>query len=1207
MKLKKMEITGFKSFSDKVSIEFPLGVSGIVGPNGCGKSNIVDALRWAMGEQSVKQLRGKAMEDVIFAGTDGRQPLNMAEVSLLLENDNGSAPEEYKDFSEIMITRRLYRSGESGYLINKQPSRLKDITNLFLGSGMGAKSYAVIQQGNIGAITEAGPEERRFFIEEAAGITRYRQRKTEALRKVDATNQNLLRVKDIIAEVERQMNSLKRQARKAERYKNYRERIRKLDIRLSLHYYEEHTRQIEESGTLLKNLRDADIQHISQIKQLDAAVEDIKLRRWQKNQEISEQKSRKFNMRRDIDRMENDLGHLRKDVERLAGEAVELRSAHKELEEKNENMVSEVAEAEEQNLVLKRKIEEAIVNISRERQDSEKIRTELSALNQKLEDAKNSLMELVAQEAKYRNIRENAANNRDSLKRRLKRIDEEEVITGRKVKECEGRGSQAEEELELCRQEIGELEKDIEGIREQLTEKTTALASQVKLVQSLELERGKAKSKYSALKKMEDNFEWYKGGVRAIMKMGDDSSPDASPSGFSRQSVMGLTADIIEPEPAFETAVEAVLGDSLQYILVKDREAGIDAIHYLQEQAAGRGGFIPMSSLKPLGENGNSEFEIRNTARLLDHVTVKEGFEHIAEVLLGHVMFAENMESAMNLYDNNGGYRTFVTGDGDVISFQGMMIGGSRDNLSGILSKKQELKELQEQVSSLEEKLESAHKEQKSLESEVRTIESDLQKAIEQKNKLAQDEMDAEKLLYKITEELKHARRHLEVVRSEQEQLMDEESGIDDEIDKYAKVLAQVESEIRAAQTSVAETSEKITAVSSDLRIADQQIVDLKLQQTSFNAQLENSTNSLRRLRQFREDGIIRLEQLSKDILLKERKRDDSKTKIGSHEEKLSRMYEDIKTLEDTLETNEADFQAIDEILKQNDNSISDIKNRREEALQNIRVIELEQSQQQIRRENIANQLEERYHSPFSEIQTEADASRDEGDASTPPEEMEADLARFRKKIAGIGDVNLGAIEEYEQHKERFNFLNAQQEDLLKAIDDLHKVIRKINRITQERFLETFRQVNEKLNEVFPRLFDGGTAKLVLTDPSKPLETGVEFMVHPPGKKLTRLSLLSGGEKALSAIAFIFSIFLIKPASFCIMDEIDAPLDEANVFRFNELLKIIGEKSQIIMITHKKKSMEFADTLFGVTMEKKGISKIVSVNFGKTAGEQSGG
>jgi len=1177
MKLRRMEITGFKSFSDKASIEFPAGVSAIVGPNGCGKSNIVDALKWAMGEQSVRQLRGKSMEDVIFAGTEGKPPLNLAEVSLVLSNENGDAPEELKDYAEIMVTRRLFRSGESAYLINKQPCRLKDITNIFLGSGMGAKSYAVIQQGNIGAITDAGPEERRFYIEEAAGITRYKQRKTEALRKIEATDQNLLRVTDIISEVERQMNSLNRQAKKAEQYKDYQERIRKADVLLALHYYDDYSRQIEAAAKQIMELKDADIRHLSKIRELDASVEDIKLKRWQKNEEISAQKADKFRMQRDIDKMENDIGHLRKDSERLVTEIGEFQAAYKELDEKNKTILSEVAEIEQQYLHFKEKIEATKTEIEKETLDSQVIRDKLAALNRELEAAKTNLANLTAQEAQYRNIHQNSSNNKESLKRRLKRIDEEEFLANQKAAEFQNAENKAKEELKICKEEVEDLNVKIRALQENLKEKSQSLGSQIKQVQILETDRSKTRSRYSALKKMEDSFEWYKGGVKAIMTRNDSS-------------VLGLMADIIEPQPGFESAVEAVLGEALQYILVKNQDAAAEAIAFLQAETAGRSGFIPLSSLKSLGNP--SKTKVRP---LLDYVTVKPGFESVSEAILGNVAVAENMEKAIALYNADSDFRTVVTQSGDMISHQGVMVGGSQENLSGILAKKQELKELERLVASLDQQVEDGRKAQKALEVQVRSLEADLQTQFEEKSRAVQDETDAERAVYKVTEELKHARRHLEVVHSEQEQLLDEENGIEEELEKYNKILAEVQGELKAAQDKVTGITENIQAVSAETEAFNQRVVDLRLRLTTFNAQSENSSNTLRRLKQFQEDGLTRLDQLSKDILLKEQKRAAGEQKTAEYAQQLAQLYEAIKTLDNILQENETDYQSIDAVLKESDTSVSDIKTQREKILENIRVLELELSQKEIRRENIASQFAERQNKSLEEFRHEWEKESQEISA----EKTEAELAEYRKKIAAIGDVNLGAIEEYRELKERFDFLGAQKDDLVKAIEELHKVIKKINKISQERFLETFNLVNEKLKEVFPRLFDGGSASLVLTDPNDPLETGVEFMVHPPGKKLTRLSLLSGGEKALSAIAFVFSIFLIKPASFCIMDEIDAPLDEANVFRFNELLKIIGEKSQIIMITHKKRSMEFADTLFGVTMEKKGVSKIVSVNFEK--------
>jgi chromosome segregation protein len=1205
MKLKKLEITGFKSFFEKATIQFPPGISAVVGPNGCGKSNVVDAIRWVMGEQSLKQLRGKSKEDIIFSGTNGKPPLNMAEVSLTLANDNGTAPEELKDFTEINLTRRLYRSGETAYYLNRQPCRLKDIHNVFLGSGLGAKSYAVIQQGNIGAITEATPEERRYFIEEAAGTTRYKNRKTEALRKVEITHQNLLRVNDILAEIKRQMSSLQRQARKAEIYNSYQIRIKALDVHLGIQYYDDYTEQIENAETLIKKLKDADIGHSSELKKLDAAIEEIKLKRWQKNQEIAGQKSKKYDTQREIDRAENDLAHLREEIDRLDRESGELEAARKDLILKNEKMVSEISQAEQENLRLKAEIDEVRQNLQQRRQSGEAIGEKLTGLNRELEAGKAHLMDLTTQEVRYKNIYQNAANNKESLQRRLKRADEEEMLGQNQIKETQIRESAASGQLGSVKQQIEDQNETIRITRNHLEEKSAALARQVKLAQTLELERNTVKSQYNTLKKMEDNFEWYRDGVKAIMRArsprGDDQGSTLPPiNPEAAANVLDLMAGIIESDPAYETAIEAVLGESLQYIIVNDQATGLQAIEYLQTHSAGRSGFIPLSAVKPISTDGNSAPD--SQARLLNHVTVKAGFENVAQALLGDVILTETIQQALDLFSQNGRVRRIVTKNGDVISQQGILIGGSQDKLSGILAKKHEIRDLKRRESELTQQLEHARSEQHQLEAEAQTLESTMQKQIEHKNRLAEDAVEAEKALYKAGEDLKNARRHLEIVQLEQEQLLGEASDIDDEMTKYNAAITRISDEINSAQRAVALTSQQISDVSSQMEQFNQTVVELKMQLTALSAKLENSNNSLKRLKEFHEDALTRLEQLSREINQKRQKEQTSKLNITGNEEKLAHMYEAIKHLDESIDLNEVDYQQIDARLKDSDSKISDIKSKREKTLEKFRTLELEMSQLQLKRDNTANRLEERYQSEFAVLKSEL--SQDEAAnqilAGMTLEEMEIDLKNSREKIAKIVDVNLGAIKEYEQLRDRFDFLGAQRDDLLKAIEDLHKVIRKINRITQQKFMETFNAINEKLMEVFPRLFDGGEARLVLVEPDKPLESGVELMIHPPGKKLTRLSLLSGGEKALSAIAFIFSIFLIKPASFCLLDEIDAPLDDANVFRFNNLLQLIGENSQIIVITHNKRTMEFADMLFGITMEQKGISKVVSVNFART-------
>ncbi len=1201
MKLKKLEITGFKSFYDKANIEFPHGISAVVGPNGCGKSNIIDAIRWVMGEQSVKQLRGKAMEDVIFSGTNGKPPLNMAEVSLTLANDNGNAPEELKDFTEINLTRRLYRSGESAYFLNRRPCRLKDIHNVFLGSGVGTKSYAVIQQGNIGAITDASPEERRYFIEEAAGVTRYKTRKIEALRKIEKTNHNLLRVADITAEIKRQMASLKRQARKAELYNTYQQRIRKLDIQLGQYHYGDYARRIADTDGLLQALKDADIGHTSELKQLDAAVEEIKLQRHEKNQAIAEQKQQKFESQRRADRMESDLSHLRSEAERLRGEVAELENARGNIESKHRDMLDEIAQGENEARQISEQVVSMRERLDRHRAQAGEITSQVTALGEALERSKTDLRDLVSQEAQYKNIYQHAASNKDNLARRMKRADEEDAVTRRKITAAESRAGEIQAEMNRVRERLRELEARIDGTRGRLQTTTKTLAEQVKRVQTIEVERHTTRSKIATLRKMEETFEWYRDGVKAVMmnsRGGAEARTDAAPAAL--KGIISLMADIIEPAPSYETAVEAVLGDALQYILVKDQAAGMAAIDYLQASGAGRSGFIPVASFK--ADRTEAEQDAAAEDLLINHVQVRDGFQPIAAGLIGHVVFMETLEEAVRRFNQNGRSLTIVTRGGDVVSNQGMLIGGSREKLSGILAKKQELKELQAHEQTLEKAQTTATDEQQRLESEARKLETELQQLLEKKADAKDAETEAEKQLYALSAELKSTRHHLEIIQLEQEQLLGEASDIDAEMTQYHQALADVSTRIGVAHEAVASASSQLDRAAARQEAFNQQVVDLKLDLTALSAKLENSNDSLRRLKEFQADGIKRLEELAREILQKKQKRAATETRSAEVEQSLRGLYREIETLTEALEQQETEYRTIDARLQESDEHIAAIRSKREETLEKLRLLELEQSQRKIKQENIAAHLEDRYHTAFRELVAANGLAPEElaGLEKDRVAEMEEDLAGLKTRIARITDVNLGAIKEYEQLKDRHDFLETQRIDLEKAVEDLHKVIRKINRITQGLFMETFAQINDKLNEVFPRLFNGGTAKLVLTEPEKPLETGVELMIHPPGKKLTRLSLLSGGEKALSAIAFLFAIFLIKPASFCLLDEIDAPLDDANVFRFNDLLRIIGENSQIIMITHNKRSMEFADTLFGITMEQKGVSKVVSVNLERT-------
>ncbi len=1196
MRLKRLEIIGFKSFPDKCTIDFPPGIAAIVGPNGCGKSNIIDAIKWVMGEQSIKQLRGKSMGDVIFSGTEKRLQLNMAEVSLTLSNDTPESVEVgLSQLTEIMITRRLFRSGESAYLINKQPCRLKDIHNVFLGSGMGARSCAIVQQGNIGAITDAAPEERRTFIEEAAGVTRYKSRKNEAISKVNSTNQNLLRLSDIIDEIKKQMNSLRRQARRALRYKDFRDGLKNSDILVSVYYHELYTSQITSTQNLLTELKEKDASHVSELQKLNAALEKIKSDRFSKNQIISRKKSEKSDAERTIDKLKNDLKYLRNEENRLFAEITGLDAAIINLEAKNQKMNDEIAEESVKRKNMGVQIEENKIALVEKISETQEIRSRLSELQMTLEEQKKQLMRLMAQKAKFQNVFQNAESNKENLRQRIKRIQKDEVDLSEKIFKLKKEVADAKENLQDINDASESVKRRIAEKKDRLDDQSTQLGKQIKTINILLNDRNKTKSEYMALKKMDDNFEWYKDGVKAVMSQNDI---DKDSSSSNNNGIIGITADGLEPEPGFEIALEAALGEALQYIVIKDQKTGIASINYLKESNTGRSGFIPLSTqTKNSNETSHPDQDL---PLLINHVTVKTGFEETFSELLQGIAVVEDFDAALKICTPAYGYHKVVTKKGDIISSNGIMVGGSQDKLSGIYKKKLQLKELKEQIFEMDATLEAGQRSQKDLESVVKHLEMDIQKLTVQKNNFEKEILDAEKHHFQASESLKYTLSHYEIITLEKEKLLGEKTDIEDEIAAHDAALSEITKNEESAELEIKKITDRISSLSEQINAFNQTEMDLKLSLTRLNAELENTNKTLTRLKEFQTEGLKQTEQIKKDIIIKTQKCRQATSEIAEAGEKLSDTLKRLNSINIELQGCDADYQRTITEINKTDSTINQTKSIIEEIQGKVHQLELELSGFNINRENVVNRFLERYSQSFSQSLTEFKETVQSENFSI--EKTEAALSSFRKKIDLIGDVNLGAIEAYEEQKIRYEFLIQQRDDLVEAIEDLQRVIKKINRITQKLFMEMFHNINEHFKAMFPKLFAGGSAWLELTQPNSPLETGVELMIHPPGKKVTRLSLLSGGEKALSAIAFIFSIFLVNPASYCLLDEIDAPLDEANTNRFNELLKIIGEKSQIIMISHNKRSMEFSDMLFGVTMGESGVSKLVTVDIEKLSG-----
>ena len=1190
MRLKRLEISGFKSFPDKSVIDFPPGISAVVGPNGCGKSNIIDAIKWVMGEQSIKQLRGKSMGDVIFSGTDKRPALNMAEVSLTLANDTPDTVDEtVSQLSEIMITRRLFRSGESAYFINKQPCRLKDILNVFLGSGMGARSCAIVQQGNIGAITDAAPEDRRTFIEEAAGVTRYKSRKIEAVAKVNATNQNLQRLEDIVEEIKKQMNSLRRQARKALAYREFREGVKQSDLLVSAYYYERYSAQIREAEELLADLKQKDSSHLYALQELNLALEQIKSDRSAKDRIIAQKKSEKTDTEKSIDQLKNDLKHLQNEEKRLDAEIIGLDAAIQNLETKNRQLNDEIAEETEKRGGLAADIENAKISLGENTAASGETRSQLVALQGLQEDLKKQLMGYMTQKAKYQNIFKNAQSTKENLRQRLHRLQKDADELSMKIEGLQKTAFEASDTVAALNETLESVRRRISEKKETLEEQSALLGQQVKAVQLLSNDRNRVKSEFAALKKMNDNFEWYKEGVKAIMTRTPAVVQDLTKN--EGGGIQGITADMIEPEPGFELALEAALGESLQYILIRDQETGIASINYLRDTNSGRGGFIPVSTA---GQGVEAAAGRIDANLLVHHVKAKPGFELTCADLLQSIAVAEDFDAALKMCAMPHPYQKVVTRHGDIIAANGTMVGGSAEKLSGIFEKKRALKQLDSDLCRLDEALDSGRKTQIALESAVKGIETDLQKLTVQKNTVEKEIQEAEKAHFQVSETLKHTRHHHEIICLEREKLLGEKSDIDDEISAHDRVLNEITQNEAATEEEIKSISEKIASLSVRMTEFNRSEMDIKLTLTRLQAEFDNAHKTLNRLRQFQTDGARQVEEIKNDITVKTQRKRGAKETIQAMETRLSAGIEELNRLNLELSDVDADYRQIVENITRTDTHISKAKTAIETIRQKAHELELELSGLKIKRENGVSRFLERYSQSFPEAVASVRDTVQAPDFAI--EKVEATLAAFRKKMERIGEVNLGAIDAYETEKTRYEFLVKQRDDLVAAIEDLQSVIKKINRITQKLFLEMFDQINEQFKAMFPRLFAGGSAWLELTQPNNPLETGVELMIHPPGKKVTRLSLLSGGEKALSAIAFIFSIFLINPSSYCLLDEIDAPLDEANTYRFNELLRIIGEKSQIIMISHNKKSMEFSDMLFGVTMGESGVSKLVSVD-----------
>jgi chromosome segregation protein len=1194
MKIRRLEISGFKSFADRVVFSFDDGVTGVVGPNGCGKSNLVDAIRWAMGEQSAKHLRGRAMEDVIFSGSESRAATGMAEVSLTFQNDGRLVPPQYAGFGEITVTRRLFRNGDSEYLINKAACRLLDITELFLGTGVGTRAYSIIEQGRIGLIVSAKPEDRRAIIEEAAGVTKYKARRKQAERKLEATAQNLLRLGDVVGEIAKRLQSLERSAKKATRFRELRAELRELELLASCRQYLRLRETEAANARELGDASEAEKVALAHASRLEAGLSAERLQLLEDEKQVQDLADHSHRIDKQLRLSEQEMEFAKRERETIAArqaqheEEVSLLGVRLELVGREEEGLraeqQKLADASAEDQAKQRQAEESLQSALQQIHDAQHAveveRHQAVSVLTQLANHRTNLVNLEKRQAELAARLQKTAAEKEQLEARAQEIARQRDELSQKLLETQGKRRElhehklaAEADLSAGRNEQRETETLLIRLREELADRRSRLTS---------------------LLELQKNFEGYGRGVKAIMLREEEER--------RRDGVYGLVADVLRVEPRYERAIEAVLGERLQLVLVESHAAGLKAVDYLRKAAQGRASFVPLTEMEqlPLVPEAADLPAPEDTVRAVDVVGCAPEHERLRNYLLADVFLCDTLATALALWARNPGERTFVSAEGEVVDKEGIVCGGALEGVAdGLLHKRREVQELAETVQDLEARLHVAADRVQQLAARVLTADSQVKRLVHEEREEELSQLRLERDVARLQEDLTRIAQRDEVLHHEAENLRN--------------ALGEVEREEQASRDAVAagegeqaEREARLRALQGDLLGArgraesvQAEVTKAKVSAAAVTERREGVARSLERLLESRAEVETRRGKLQAEIA-QGKERDAALLAKGEEDQReLQRLLGESERLRDDLGRARAQSEAAQERLRGGD---EEVRKAREEARaigERRGKAELQIQGTRLELSHLEQQVRERHLMELADVAAARREPAQQLDVPAAEEKMHS----LREKIEALGEVSLTAIDEAREVGERFAFLSGQKADLEESIAKLRSAIARIDRASKERFKETFLLVNDRFQQVFPRLFRGGKAELLLVeDPANPeAEPGVEIVAQPPGKKLVSVNLLSGGEKALTAVSLIFAIFLIKPTPFCLLDEVDAPLDEANVGRYNEMVREMCRTSQFIVITHNKRTMEVADSLYGVTMEEPGISKIVSVKLSQQA------
>jgi chromosome segregation protein len=1190
LRIKKIELCGFKSFKDRTVIHFDAGITGIVGPNGCGKSNIVDALMWVMGEMSAKDLRGSQMTDVIFAGAEGYAPLGMCEVSLTLENDGGAFPAKYIKHSEVMVTRRLHRNGEGEYFINKEPSRLKDVQEIFMDTGAGAKGFSIIAQGMIGKIITAKPEDRRMLIEEAAGITKFKARKKESQRKLLSTDQNLVRLQDIIGELKRQIDSLQRQAQRAERYRNIKNQIEDLDLWLSSAQYTELKRGADEAQAIFNEAQSLEVEGDTTLSSLQGQFEVLKLQILEKEKLVEEQQTEFFAKQGTVQKKEMEVQELRFEIEQarrneqMTGTILQEQQARQELLKRDQVSLQEQVDG------LKEESETLTASFTEKNEYFQNSSSRIGEVDEELTTKRRDLFAIGQSESSL-DARVNSLNAQISdLSER--QDNEQQVLNELREKqvEFEGRRKKVINELDRERQMQLDLASDVESF--EANKKILTDAAAVKKIEVEEFKDGlnEVASRLYGLENLQNNFEGFQEGVKQVMLWQKTRTQEMMADG-SVVTHFQPVSEVVEVPAEYEVAMEAALGSRLQMLLSSDSGMSMEAVSHLKEQKSGRSSFLSADGASgSLGRAAAPESEEGVHAILKDVVRSADKFQQTVAYLLDGVAIVDSIRTALALRPRYEGW-TFVTQDGDTLTADGIMTGGSSESAdSGVLKRRREIKELSDKKSEMAGKLALAQASLKKVEEQLANVLNDFEGA--QKRKIDQEIKVTE--LRKDTErsenELANAQQAVERQEREVKKITEQLEAQEQKHEELTMALMEAREKKVLLETDVESLTKEFSSMRMGFDGLQSEVTDLQVKSASKTQEYQGVLRQLEMVNKSLGDLESQLSRMNEEAQGYSTQMTESQMMLEERKIEFERLVDEVENLKLQVARTKDEYEVMSETVRELEEAAMSSQRARNERQHKMNDAQLKLEQAKMKEAYLIEQVRERYMLNLPDV-VEKYADRD-GDFMNADQE----LKELREKLAKIGEVNLSAIEEYEETATRYEFLTKQHADLTEAKEQLRKVIDRINRICAKRFKETFDLVNDRFTRVFPVLFGGGEAKLELIENEDKGEMGIEIIARPPGKKMQNVSLMSGGEKALTAVALVFSIFLVKPSPYCLLDEVDAPLDDANVFRFNDLVREMAKRSQIIVVTHNKHTMDVAGKLYGVTMQERGVSTMVSVS-----------